>query len=217
MPCRFEVEPLCPLPQNIRKKQQCYALQGPDGGTELQMIAALKGLSPEALPLLPALLDPPREAPQLQRPSSRQQAMGQQQASSHARGLASLPQQQRQRKQLAGNLSGAEEACGETQAQVQGQSSLPTQPEVDQTQPSGTSCSVSDEGTERCRRERHSEIVDNSGANSDGKEAVAAEGMETDSIIQRFGLNAEQAAALHAMEAWALPGASQVCMLGSLV
>lgn len=214
MPCRFEVEPLCAQPQNIRKKQPCYALQGPDGATELQMIAALKGLSLEALPLLPSLLGPPRGDPRPQGPSGQQRATGQQQASSHARGLASLPQQQQQ-EQPAGHLQGAEEASGEKQAQ--GQSSPRPQPEADRTQPSGTPCSAGGEDSDSSGREDQSEIAESSGASSDSREATPAEGVEADSIIQRFGLNTEQAAALRAMEAWALPGASQVCMPGSHV
>ena len=53
------MEALCPPPHSLRKKQPCYALQGPDASTELQMIAALKSLSPDSLPLLPSLLGPP--------------------------------------------------------------------------------------------------------------------------------------------------------------
>ena len=45
------------------------------------------------------------------------------------------------------------------------------------------------------------------------QDAAPADSADADSIIQRFGLNAEQAAALRAMEAWAVPGASQVLNL----
>ena len=205
MPRRFEVEPLCAQPQSIRKKQPCYALQGPDGATELQMIAALKGLSLEALPLLPSLLGPPRGALRPQGPS------GQQQASSHARGLPSLRQQQQQ-EQPGDYLQGAEEASGEKQ--LQGQSSPRTQPKADQTQPSGIPYSAGGEGSDSSGGEEQSEIAESSAITSDSKEAAPAEGVEADSIIQQFGLNTEQAAALRAMEVWALPGASQVCMPG---
>ena len=211
VPRRFEVEPLCVQPQSIRKKQPCYALQGPDGATELQMIAALKGLSLEALPLLPSLLGPPRGAPQPQGPSGQQQATGQQQACSHAMGLASLSQQQQQ-VQPGDHLQRAEEASGEKQAQ--GQSSPRTQPKADQTQPSGLPYSAGGEGSDSSGSEEQSEIAKSSATTSGSKEAKPAEGVEAASIIQRFGLNTEQAAALRAMEVWALPGASQVCMPG---
>lgn len=211
VPRRFEVEPLCAQPQSIRKKQPCYALQGPDAATELQMIAALKGLSLEALPLLPSLLGPPRGAPRPQGPSGQQHTTGQQQASSHARGLASLPQQQQQ-EQPGDHLQGAEEASRGKQAQEQ---SIPSgQPKADQTQPSGIPYSAGGEGSDSSGREEQSEIAESSATTSDSQEATPAEGVEADSIIQRFGLNTEQAAALHAMEVWALPGASQVCIPG---
>lgn len=42
------------------KLPQVFALRGPDASTELSMLAALQALTPQSLPLLPALLLPPR-------------------------------------------------------------------------------------------------------------------------------------------------------------
>ncbi len=50
---------LCAVPANMRKKQQVYALRGPEATTELAMISALQSLKAVKLPLLPSLLQPP--------------------------------------------------------------------------------------------------------------------------------------------------------------
>ena len=52
------MELLCAVPANLRKKQQVYALHGPDATTELAMISTLRSLKALKLPLLPALLQP---------------------------------------------------------------------------------------------------------------------------------------------------------------
>ena len=42
---------------------QVFALRGPEASTELSMLAALQALTPQSLPLLPALLAPPAPVP----------------------------------------------------------------------------------------------------------------------------------------------------------
>lgn len=54
--CRFEVELLCSEPPNLKRKQQVYALQGPDAATELAMLATLQHVTVQSLPILPALM-----------------------------------------------------------------------------------------------------------------------------------------------------------------
>ena len=52
------MELLCGAPANLRRKQQVFALHGPEASTELTMIFALQSLCTTKLPIMPALLQP---------------------------------------------------------------------------------------------------------------------------------------------------------------
>lgn len=52
----MQIELLEGMPSQLQRKQPVYALRGPNGATELAMLATLQALSPTALPCLPALL-----------------------------------------------------------------------------------------------------------------------------------------------------------------
>jgi hypothetical protein len=61
--CRFQVEFLAGAPPNMRGEQPVCALHGPEASTEVAMLAMLRSPSLRALPLLPALLQPPLTTP----------------------------------------------------------------------------------------------------------------------------------------------------------
>ena len=236
MCCRFEVEALCKAPSNVRGRQPCIALRGPDAAAELQMIAAFKNLSPEALPLLPALLVSPLSAPQ--RPAFTAQPQLQQPAAASAAGQTPSQGQASasgifgaspRHSQPSGQVrpSGEVSACKGASSQgglessqgvpnperLSKQGGSPTQPESSSKQPKRTPASEIIEMEE-------TEGIDGDGApmedtqmsteQSSSPEAPPTGIVDADSVIQRFGLNAEQAAALRAMGAWAKPGASAV-------
>ena len=202
------MEALCPVPHSLRKKQACYALQGPDASTELQMIAALKSLSPDSLPLLPSLLGPPcRSAwphtaihPQ-STPAATDSAHAHNAAASRS---AVTRQTQSPARAASRHIDKHLENYGNSM-----QSSLPTQPQ---------SCSALRVSPSQVPRDGDSDFVEpdkrqkgvQSSEGNSKQNTVPADSVDADSIIRRFGLNAEQAAALRAMEAWAIPGASQV-------
>ncbi|BDA40874.1 Protein ZGRF1 [Coccomyxa sp. Obi] len=125
---RFEVELLCAAPANLRRKQQVFALHGPEASTELAMIFTLQTLSTTKLPIMSALLQPIT------------------------------------------------------------------------TDQSATSSPVGDDSTASCQ--------------IDGPESRVTSAVLK--IIEQFGLNAEQATVLRAMQPWFLPsskGASPLCIV----
>ena len=214
LPCRFEVEALCPVPQSLRKKQPCYALQGPDASTELQMIAALKSLSPDSLPLLPSLLGPPCRSvwphtvihPHLAQPAS---------------GSALPPSISQGENNIAASrsavlrLTPSPAWTASTKRDKHPvdddsmQSSLPTQPQsCSAPLVSPLQAAIDNDSDFIKTDERQKGLLSSGGKISET--VVPADSVDADSIIRRFGLNEEQAAALRAMEAWAVPGASQV-------
>lgn len=218
LPCRFEVEALCPIPQSLRKKQPCYALQGPDASTELQMIAALKSLSPDSLPLLPSLLGPPcRSAwphtviqPHLAQPAS-EAALPPSISQGEDNVTASRSAVPRHTQAPAWTVSkGTDEHSVSDDNSMQ--SSLPTQPQSCSTPLVGPLHAAIDNDSDFMETDQHQKGQRSSDGNN-SKAARPADCVEADSILRRFGLNAEQAAALRAMEAWAVPGASQVLHL----
>ena len=251
--CRFEVEALCPVPQSLRKRQPCYALQGPDAATELQMIAALKSLSPDSLPLLPSLLGPPLKSawphapidPQSLQPASAI-APGQQSPQIAGGALGSMspsarqihsagqhrpaenmaqPSAQKPVRKQTGEGSSQEDPRHEEHSM---QSGLPDTHRKGLSSPS--QCPRNDDSDFEVAGEQHKSTQSPDGKDdsdvmeadtqhreatqsTDGsgiQQAMPEDRVDADSIIQRFGLNAEQAAALRAMEAWTIQGASQV-------
>ena len=232
---------LCTPPQALRRKQTCYALQGPDAATELQMLAALRDLSPESLSLLPTLLRAPLQAAQADPAALR---FPQQQLSAHEWQQrqpvddidliedveGSQQQQQQQQPQASGQLESGDRAGADISADNQmhgGQSSqgvygrgtlsLLGASEAQQvsaaahlicTSPPRTQgvCGVAAGSGESRGCSEQTQASDESGS----QEAEKPQAEDAASIIQRFGLNDEQAEALLAMERWSTPGASQV-------
>ena len=233
------METLCTPPQTLRRRQACYALQGPNAVTELQMLAALKGLSPESLPLLPALLGAPlrptRAHPAAPRHSQQQlSAPGSQQRQpdddTDAIEDGSQQQRQQQQPQASGQLGTGDTAGADISAGTQlhgGQSSQGTfergtlsllgNPRAQQASVAAQTRRVSSHGN-------HGVIGAAAGSSESGgrleetqasdergsQKAVQPHVENAPSIIQRFNLNEEQAEALLAMESWSTPGASQV-------
>lgn len=217
MPCRFEVEALCSTPQSLRKKQPCYALQGPDASTELQMIAALKSLSPDSLPLLPSLLGPPcRSAwphamihPQLSQPAtdSAPNKSAFQSADSAAASRSALA---RHPQSLACRPSSTQTDERLEHEEDSMQSSLPTQPRDCPAQLVSPSQAARDDDTAFRDPNMRQTATQSSEGDASQSPLPEADSGDAGSIIERFSLNAEQAGALRAMEAWAVAGASQV-------
>ena len=234
------MESLCAPPQVLRRRQACYALQGPDAATELQMLAALRGLSPESLPLLPALLGAPlaptRADPAALRLSQQQllsaHGLQQRQPVDEIDAIEDVEgtQQQQQQPQASGQLRSGDRAGADMGAGTQmhgGQSSQGTFGRgtlsllgASQSQQASTAVQpmhASSPGTQ---------VVSSAAAGSDESRGGLEETQASDdsssqkglqpqaesaaSIIQRFDLNEEQADALLAMERWSTPGTSQV-------
>ena len=230
------------MPQTLQRRQACYALQGPDAATELQMLAALKGLSPESLLLLPALLGAP-PAPTRADPaapgSSQQQllAHGSQQRQPVDKidviedvEASQQQQQQKQQPQASGQLgrgdragadssAGTQELGGQSsqgsfgrgtlsllgasqaqQASARAEPSLTPSPGIQGV--SGATASSRDDAG----RFKGTQASDDSSS----QRGVQPQAENAASIIQRFGLNEEQAEALLAMERWSTPGSCQV-------
>ena len=231
------------MPQTLQRRQACYALQGPDAATELQMLAALKGLSPESLLLLPALLGAP-PAPTRADPaapgSSQQQllAHGSQQRQpvdeidviEDVEASQQQQQQQKQQPQASGQLgrgdragadssAGTQELGGQSsqgsfgrgtlsllgasqaqQASARAEPSLTPSPGI-QGVSGATASSRDDAGCFKGTQ---------ASDDSSSQRGVQPQAENAASIIQRFGLNEEQAEALLAMERWSTPGSCQV-------
>ena len=182
------------------------------------MIAALKSLSPDSLPLLPSLLGPPCRSAwphTVMHPQPAQPATD-----------SALPQSV---SQVDGNAAASRSAVpGHTQSPAWGasrqsdkhlvndensmQSSFPTQPQRCSAPRVSPSQAATDDGNDFVEIEKHQKGIQSSGGDT-CQDAAPADVVDADIIIQRFGLNAEQAAALRAMETWAVPGASQVLHL----
>ena len=251
--CRFEVEALCPVPQSLRKRQPCYALQGPEAATELQMIAALRSLSPDSLPLLPSLLGPPLKSawphapidPQSLQPASAS-APGLQSSQSAASATGSMSPSVRQIHSVGQHKPAENMAQPSAQNPVcmqTGEGSSQRDPRHEEhsmksgmpdTHHKGLSSPSqsprNDDSDFEVARKQHkstqspddkddshfteADIQQRKATQStDGRgsqQATPEDRVDADCIIQRFGLNAEQAVALRAMEAWTIQGASQV-------
>ena len=238
-PCRFEVETLCTPPQALRRRQACYALQGPDAATELQMLAALKALSPESLPLLPALLGVPlaptradpaapcHSQPQLSAHGSQQrQPVDETDVIEDVEGS----QQQQQQPQASGQLGSGDRAGADSSAGTQmhgGQSSQGSfgrgtlsslgASHAQQASAAAQSLHTPSPGTQGISGAAAGSREDRGGVeetqvsdDSSSQRGMQPQTEDAASIVQRFGLNEEQAEALLAMERWSTPGSSQV-------
>ena len=199
------------MPHSLRKRQPCYALQGPDASTELQMIAALKSLSPEGLPLLASLLGPPCKSAWPHGPIHPQPAQPATDSApaqhSFQEGVAATagPSALHGHQQPAVCMSACQQTdrCAVTAADSM-QSSLPTQPQHSSAPPASPS-QAAREGDSDFEEPAGRPETTQSCEGGASQDAALADSVDADSVIQRFGLNAEQAAALRA-----IPGASQV-------
>ena len=234
------MEALCTPPQTLRRRQACYALQGPDAATELQMLAALKGLSPESLPLLPALLGAPLR-PTQQDPAtlwhSQQQlsapGMQQRQPDDDMDAIEDFqgsmqPHAFRQpwNEERAGADIGADtKEHGDLSSQGgfgRGTLSLLSASQAQQASAVAQPICTSSPGTQGVSsaaagsKEGEGPLEEGQASDeSGGQKAVQPQAENAASIVQRFGLNEEQAEALLAMERWAASGASQVDHIAS--
>ena len=234
------MDTLCAPPQTLRRRQACYALQGPDAAIELQMLAALKALSPESLPLLPALLGAPL-APTRADPAAPWRSQ-QQLLSAH--GLQQRQpideidaieddedsQQEQQPPQASGQLGSGDRAGADMSAGTQmhgGQSSqgsfghgtlsLLGASQAQQASTAVQPIHASSPGTQvessaaAGSYESRGGLEGTQASNdSSSQKRLQPQVEDAASIIQRFALNEEQAEALLAMERWSAPGVSQV-------
>ena len=231
------METLCAPPQTLRRRQACYALQGPDAATELQMLAALKGLSPESLPLLPALLGTPlrRARADPAAPCYSQQQLSaygsqQRQPVDEIDVIEDVEGSQQQQSQASGQLGSGDKAGAELSAGGQklgghssqgsfgcGTLSLLGASQAQQALAAAQPLHTPSPGTQgvsgaaaSSREDRVRLEETKASDDSSSQKGVAPQAEDAASIIQRFSLNEEQADALLAMERWSTPGTSQV-------
>ena len=202
------------------------------------MLAALRALSPESLPLLPALLGatpvPTRAHPAA--PGHSQQQLSahgsqQRQAVDEVDVIEDVGgSQEQQQPQASGQLGGEGRAGADSNAGAQmhgGQSSqgsfgrgtlsLLGASQAQQASAAAKPMHTPSPGTQGVSGAAASSREDRGGLEetqaSDDSSSQKEMQLHTEkaaSIVQRFGLNEEQAEALLAMERWSTPGASQV-------